>query len=92
MFIYSLTVLKLSHFICVIWRRHIDEEDLLCFMNTEEVDNVLLLFEGAVHTGKIKKLSFCNWVVSSLFVAMMSVLCLFFCAYPRNLLFQFDAY
>ncbi|KAM7517510.1 hypothetical protein LguiB_016472 [Lonicera macranthoides] len=43
--------------------KHIDEEDLLRFMNMEEVDNVLPLFEGAVQTGKIKKLSFCNWVI-----------------------------
>ncbi|KAM7513033.1 hypothetical protein LguiB_011908 [Lonicera macranthoides] len=44
--------------------KHIDEEDLLRFINTDEVDNVLPLFEGALRTGKIKKLSFCDWVVN----------------------------
>lgn len=39
-------------FIIVIWSRHIDVEDLLRFMNMEEVDNVLPLFEGAVQMGE----------------------------------------
>ncbi|KAF8401064.1 hypothetical protein HHK36_014367 [Tetracentron sinense] len=43
--------------------KYIDEEDLLRFMNKEEVDNVLPLFEGAVEIGKIKKSALRNWVV-----------------------------
>jgi hypothetical protein len=46
--------------------RYIDEEDLLRFMKKEEVDNVLPLFEGAAETGKIKRKSLKNWLVSSL--------------------------
>jgi hypothetical protein len=46
--------------------RYIDEEDLLCFMKMEEVDNVLPLFEGAAETGKIKRKSLKNCLVSSL--------------------------
>ncbi|KAK3040401.1 hypothetical protein RJ639_026806 [Escallonia herrerae] len=44
---------------------YIDEEDLLQFLHPEEVHNVLQMFAGEVETGKIKKASFCNWVVSS---------------------------
>lgn len=44
--------------------RHIDEGDLLRFMNKEEVDSLLPLFEGAVETGKIKRSTFKYWVVS----------------------------
>ncbi|KAJ4967119.1 hypothetical protein NE237_018968 [Protea cynaroides] len=43
--------------------KYIDEEDLLRFLNKEEVGNVLPLFEGAVETGKIKKSALRNWVV-----------------------------
>ncbi|KAF8388752.1 hypothetical protein HHK36_025432 [Tetracentron sinense] len=43
--------------------KYIDEEDLLRFMNKEEVDHVLPLFQGAVETGKIKKSALRNWVV-----------------------------
>ena len=46
--------------------RYIDEEDLLRFMKKEEVDNVLPLFEGAAETGKIKRKSLKNCLVSSL--------------------------
>ena len=46
--------------------RYIDEEDLLRFMKMEEVDNVLPLFEGAAETGKIKRKSLKNWLVSFL--------------------------
>ncbi|KAK2975963.1 hypothetical protein RJ640_012994, partial [Escallonia rubra] len=43
---------------------YIDEEDLLQFLNMEEVDNVLEMFAGEVEKGKIKKASFCNWVIN----------------------------
>ena len=43
-----------------------EEEDLLRFMKKEEVDNVFPLFEGAVESGKIKRKSLKNWLVSSL--------------------------
>ncbi|GAV84369.1 MS_channel domain-containing protein [Cephalotus follicularis] len=43
--------------------KYIDEEDLLRFIKKEEVDNVLLLFEGAVETGKIKRSTLKNWLV-----------------------------
>uniref|UniRef100_A0A2N9F906 Uncharacterized protein n=1 Tax=Fagus sylvatica TaxID=28930 RepID=A0A2N9F906_FAGSY len=44
--------------------KYMDEEDLLCFMKKEEVDNVLPLFEGAAETGKIKRKSLKNWLVN----------------------------
>ncbi|CAL0327875.1 unnamed protein product [Lupinus luteus] len=43
--------------------QYIEEEDLLRFMNREEVDNLLPLFEGASGTGKIKRKSLKNWLV-----------------------------
>ena len=46
--------------------RYMDEKDLLRFMKKEEVDNVLPLFEGAAETGKIKRKSLKNWLVSFL--------------------------
>lgn len=45
-------------------QRYIEEKDLLRFMYKDEVDNLLPLFEGVAETGKIKKQSFINWVVS----------------------------
>ncbi|XP_073276160.1 mechanosensitive ion channel protein 10-like [Primulina huaijiensis] len=44
--------------------KYIDENDLLRFMEKEEVDNALLLFEGAAESRRITKSSFKNWVVS----------------------------
>ncbi|XP_057985735.1 mechanosensitive ion channel protein 10-like [Hevea brasiliensis] len=44
--------------------KYIDEEDLLRFMKKEEVDNVILLFEGAAETGKIKRSALKNWLVN----------------------------
>ncbi|KAJ0981188.1 hypothetical protein J5N97_009443 [Dioscorea zingiberensis] len=44
---------------------YIEEEDLLRFLNKEEVDSVLLLFEGAAGTGKIKRSALKNWVVKA---------------------------
>lgn len=46
-------------------------EDLLRFMKTEEVDNVLPLFEGAVETGKIKRSTLKNWLASSFLLLML---------------------
>ncbi|XP_038710126.1 mechanosensitive ion channel protein 10-like isoform X4 [Tripterygium wilfordii] len=43
--------------------KYIDEEDLLRFIKKEEVDNVLLLFEGAAETRKIKRKALKNWLV-----------------------------
>ncbi|CAH1425270.1 unnamed protein product [Lactuca virosa] len=44
--------------------KYIKEEDLLRFMNNDDVKKVLPLFEGAAETGKIKKKSFSFWVVN----------------------------
>ncbi|XP_022718669.1 mechanosensitive ion channel protein 10-like [Durio zibethinus] len=43
--------------------KYIEEEDLLRFLNSEEVHTIFPLFEGALETGKISKSSFRNWVV-----------------------------
>ncbi|KAF6140559.1 hypothetical protein GIB67_035586 [Kingdonia uniflora] len=43
--------------------KYIDEDDLLRFLNKEEVRNVMPLFAGAAETGKIKKSVLRNWVV-----------------------------
>ncbi|KAG8472902.1 hypothetical protein CXB51_034776 [Gossypium anomalum] len=43
--------------------KYIEEEDLLKFLNSEEVHTIFPLFEGALETGKISKSSFRNWVV-----------------------------
>lgn len=45
-------------------KKYITRDDLLLFMNKDDVEKVLPLFEGAVETGKIKKKSFCYWVVN----------------------------
>ncbi|CAN1153882.1 Mechanosensitive ion channel protein 10, partial [Linum perenne] len=45
---------------------YIDEEDLLRFLKKEEVDNFILLFEGASGTGKIKRSVFKKWLVKGL--------------------------
>ncbi|KAK1263075.1 Mechanosensitive ion channel protein 10 [Acorus gramineus] len=45
--------------------KYIDEEDLLRFLNKEEVANVLKLFEGTAETRKIKKSALKNWVVKA---------------------------
>ncbi|XP_071715784.1 mechanosensitive ion channel protein 10-like [Rutidosis leptorrhynchoides] len=45
-------------------QKYIEEDDLLRFMNKDDVKKVLPLFEGAVETGRIKKKSFKNWVVN----------------------------
>ena len=44
--------------------RYIDEEDLFRFMSKEEIDNVLPLFEGGAETGKIKRKTLKNWLVT----------------------------
>ncbi|KAH7444980.1 hypothetical protein KP509_02G100500 [Ceratopteris richardii] len=44
--------------------RSIEREDLLRFMNPDEIPRVLCLFEGAKDTGKITKKALKNWVVS----------------------------
>ncbi|CAN0841523.1 Mechanosensitive ion channel protein 10 [Linum grandiflorum] len=43
--------------------KYIDEEDLLRFLKKEEVDNFILLFDGASGTGKIKRSVFKKWLV-----------------------------
>ncbi|XVE62379.1 hypothetical protein DITRI_Ditri06bG0113800 [Diplodiscus trichospermus] len=43
--------------------KYLEEEDLLKFLNSEEVHTIFPLFEGALETGKISKSSFRNWVV-----------------------------
>ncbi|CAI0387673.1 unnamed protein product [Linum tenue] len=43
--------------------KYIDEDDLLRFLKKEEVDNFILLFEGASATGKIKRSVFWKWLV-----------------------------
>ncbi|TYH91180.1 hypothetical protein ES332_A13G099300v1 [Gossypium tomentosum] len=43
--------------------KYIEEEDLLKFLNSEEVHTIFPLFEGALETGKISKSSFRNWVL-----------------------------
>ncbi|KAL2945180.1 Mechanosensitive ion channel protein 10 [Bienertia sinuspersici] len=45
--------------------KYIEEEDLLRFMKMDEVNRVFPLFEGAVETGKIKKMVLKKWVVNS---------------------------
>ncbi|XWS57968.1 hypothetical protein CRYUN_Cryun09bG0218800 [Craigia yunnanensis] len=45
--------------------KYIEEEDLLRFLNNEEVHTILPLFEGALETGNISKSSFRNWVVQA---------------------------
>lgn len=45
-------------------RKYIEEEDLLRFLKKEEVDNVLVMFEGAAGTGKIKRSALKNWLVN----------------------------
>ncbi|KAJ9538421.1 hypothetical protein OSB04_031154 [Centaurea solstitialis] len=45
-------------------QKYIGEDDLLRFMNEEDVKKVLSLFQGAVETGKIKRKLFSNWVVN----------------------------
>lgn len=52
--------------LCCFIDRYIEEEDLLRFFNKDEVHDVLLLFEGAAGTGKIKRSALKNWVVSLL--------------------------
>ncbi|KAK7411881.1 hypothetical protein VNO78_03324 [Psophocarpus tetragonolobus] len=42
---------------------YIEKDDLLRFMNHEEVENVFPLFEGALETGRIKRKSLKNWLV-----------------------------
>ncbi|KAL2945138.1 Mechanosensitive ion channel protein 10 [Bienertia sinuspersici] len=42
--------------------KYIEEEDLLRFMKMDEVNRVFPLFEGAVETGKIKKMVLKKWV------------------------------
>lgn len=43
--------------------KYIEEEDLLRFLEKDEVHTIFPLFEGAMETGKIKKSAFRNWVV-----------------------------
>ncbi|KAL3532675.1 hypothetical protein ACH5RR_006196 [Cinchona calisaya] len=43
--------------------QYIEEGDLLRYFPTEEVDNVLPLFEGTAQTGQIMKASFKSWVI-----------------------------
>ncbi|KAM0949173.1 putative mechanosensitive ion channel MscS, LSM domain superfamily [Dioscorea sansibarensis] len=45
--------------------KYIEEEDLLRFFNKDEVHDVLLLFEGAAGTGKIKRSALKKWVVKA---------------------------
>ncbi|KAF6156041.1 hypothetical protein GIB67_004945 [Kingdonia uniflora] len=52
----------------------IDEDDLLRFLNKEEVCNVMPLFAGAAETGKIKKSALRNWVVRYLFVILIVII------------------
>ncbi|GLT76178.1 hypothetical protein SLA2020_478530 [Shorea laevis] len=43
--------------------KYIEEEDLLIFLKSDEVNTIFPLFEGALETGKITKSAFRNWVV-----------------------------
>ncbi|XWS58656.1 hypothetical protein CRYUN_Cryun08bG0053300 [Craigia yunnanensis] len=43
--------------------KYIEEEDLLKFLDSEEVHTIFPLFEGSLETGNISKSSFRNWVV-----------------------------
>ncbi|CAN1143586.1 Mechanosensitive ion channel protein 10 [Linum perenne] len=43
--------------------KYIEEEDLLRFLTTDEVQTIFSFFEGAIETGKITKSSFRNWLV-----------------------------
>ncbi|KAL4589447.1 hypothetical protein LXL04_002354 [Taraxacum kok-saghyz] len=45
-------------------QKYINEDDLLRFMDSDDVKKVLSLFQGAVETGKIKKKFFSKWVVN----------------------------
>ncbi|XP_024980652.1 mechanosensitive ion channel protein 10-like isoform X1 [Cynara cardunculus var. scolymus] len=44
--------------------KYIEEDDLLRFMDEDDVKKVFSLFQGAVETGKIKRKPFSNWVVN----------------------------
>ncbi|XP_077238156.1 mechanosensitive ion channel protein 10-like [Tasmannia lanceolata] len=43
--------------------KYIEDDDLLRFLNKDEVNTIFPLFEGAVETAKIRKSSLRNWVV-----------------------------
>ncbi|KAG6667292.1 mechanosensitive ion channel protein 10-like [Carya illinoinensis] len=47
--------------------KYIEEEDLLKFLHSEEVNTIFPMFEGAIETGRITKSSFRNWVVHAYF-------------------------
>lgn len=43
--------------------KYINEDDLMRFLNEDEVQTIFPSFEGALDTGRIKKSAFRNWVV-----------------------------
>ncbi|KAA8520340.1 hypothetical protein F0562_014596 [Nyssa sinensis] len=45
--------------------KYLEEEDLLRFLKSEEVNTIFPSFEGAIETGKITKSSFRNWLVQA---------------------------
>lgn len=57
--------------------RYIAEQDLLEFMSEEEVDRVLMMFEEAAETGKIKEKDFKSWVVSIYIYTPISITCMY---------------
>lgn len=56
----------IHQFLLILCHRYIEEEDLLRFLHSEEVNTIFPLFEGAIETGRITKSSFRNWVVKLL--------------------------
>ena len=45
------------------FRRYLDDEDLMRFMQEEEAIRALALFDGAMESGKITKKALKSWVV-----------------------------
>lgn len=77
----ALFFLNFLIFFIAIPSRYIEEEDLLRFMNKEDVDNVFPMFEGAMETGKIKKSSLRKWVVRYFCIVLF---CLFHVKVPQK--------
>jgi hypothetical protein len=50
----------------------------LRFLNKDEIETIMPMFEGAPETGKIKKSALRNWVASSFFLTNATFFFLFF--------------
>jgi hypothetical protein len=50
----------------------------LRFLNKDEIETIMPMFEGAPETGKIKKSALRNWVASSFFLTNATFFSLFF--------------